>query len=179
MLGGEFTPDWRGDGNVWESYRRVCSPDSQARRLFGSLRLNGQSSRPINHFGTTGSVSEPGDDFTFPASVDNNFNFCDNPWAHYQQGLFFSDWKTIPVLYPIFSPGKAPGYSDIRIPSHYYYASSPRYTYGWDTINQVAKEVDNMETPWQNKTDLIFWRGATTGGGSSPAGFAAQYQRHR
>jgi len=36
-----------------------------------------------------------------------------------------------------------------------------------------------METPWEQKSDTIFWRGASTGGGSSPPGFAAQYQRHR
>ena len=41
------------------------------------------------------------------------------------------------------------------------------------------KEVDGMETPWEMKSDKIFWRGASTGGGSSPPGFAAQYQRHR
>jgi len=36
-----------------------------------------------------------------------------------------------------------------------------------------------METPWERKTDKIFWRGATTGGGSSPPGFAPQYHRQR
>lgn len=41
------------------------------------------------------------------------------------------------------------------------------------------KDVDDMETPWEEKSDDIFWRGATTGGGSSPPGFLAQYQRHR
>lgn len=43
----------------------------------------------------------------------------------------------------------------------------------------VIKDVDDMETKWEDKSDDIFWRGATTGGGSSPPGFLAQYQRHR
>jgi hypothetical protein len=79
----------------------------------------------------------------------------------------------------MFSPAKGVGYSDILIPSHYYYSSTKRYTYGWDPANMVIKEIDDMEVPWNKKVDDIFWRGATTGGGSSPAGFLSQYQRHR
>ena len=108
-----------------------------------------------------------------------NYSFCENPWAHYNQGHFFSDWRTIGVLFPIFSPAKAAGYLDIRIPSHYYYAQTRRYTYGWDPVNLELKATDHMETPWEMKSDKVFWRGASTGGGSSPAGFAANYQRHR
>jgi hypothetical protein len=79
----------------------------------------------------------------------------------------------------MFSPAKGVGYSDILIPSHYYFSSTKRYTYGWDPVNQIIKDVDDMETKWEDKSDDIFWRGATTGGGSSPPGFLAQYQRHR
>lgn len=79
----------------------------------------------------------------------------------------------------MFSPAKAMGYSDILIPSHYYFSSTKRYTYGWDPANMRIKEVDDMETPWEEKTNKIFWRGATTGGGSSPPGFLQRYQRHR
>lgn len=79
----------------------------------------------------------------------------------------------------MFSPAKGVGYSDILIPSHYYYSSTKRYTYGWDPKTMTIKDVDDMETKWEDKVDDIFWRGATTGGGSSPSGFLAQYQRHR
>jgi hypothetical protein len=41
------------------------------------------------------------------------------------------------------------------------------------------KEVDEMEVPWEDKYDKIFWRGATTGGGGHPPGYATQYHRHR
>ncbi|KAG9101401.1 capsule-associated protein CAP1 [Ceratobasidium sp. 370] len=40
-------------------------------------------------------------------------------------------------------------------------------------------DIDDMEIPWERKEDNIFWRGATTGGGSSPPGYMARYQRHR
>ncbi|KAF8578824.1 glycosyltransferase family 90 protein [Ramaria rubella] len=188
MLGSEFIPDWRGDGNVWESYRRTCHPSSQARRLFGSIR--GQNALPasgrIAHSylkvlerTSSSSVISPDSDLIFAERPDDEYDFCTNPWARYQQGNFFSDWRTIPVLYPIFSPGKVRGFSDIKIPSHYYYSSTPDYTYGWDEEKLIVHDVDESEVPWEQKTDLIFWRGSTTGGGSSPPGFLTSYQRHR
>ena len=111
-LGGEFIPDWRCDGNMWEAYRRTCDPSSQARRLFGSLRAQlkeGQApiSRLANAGVSTGGVDE---DFKFPDNVDDTFDFCDHPWAHYNQGHFFSDWRTIHALYPMFSHAKGSGY---------------------------------------------------------------------
>ncbi|KAF8513209.1 hypothetical protein JB92DRAFT_3083224 [Gautieria morchelliformis] len=188
MLGGEFIPDWRGDGDVWESYRRTCDPSSQARRLFGSIR--GQTSLPpsaqVAHSylkrierasSTSGLSSDSG--FTFVERPDDDYDFCSNPWARYMQGNFFSDWRTIPVLYPVFSPGKVRGFGDIKVPSHYYYSSTVEYTYGWDEENMVERDVDESEVPWEEKSDLIFWRGSTTGGGSSPSGFLTSYQRHR
>lgn len=130
----------------------------------------------LNEVGVSDDLSE---DFTFSPTTDHNYSFCDHPWAHYQQGHFFSDWRTIHALYPMFSPAKGVGYSDILIPSHYYYSSTKRYTYGWDPAKMVINEVDEMEVPWHKKVDDIFWRGATTGGGSTPPGFLSQYQRHR
>jgi len=170
-LSGRYAPDWQGEGNVWEAYRRTCTPGASARRLFSSFRAFSaqQTSQLVAH----------NEEFVFVRDVSGNYSFCQNPWAHYNQGHFFSDWRTIPALFPVFSPARAPGYSDIRIPSHYYYGHTRRYTYGYDAVTLQLKEVDHMETPWELKSDKIFWRGASTGGGSSPPGFAAQYQRHR
>lgn len=180
MLGSGFSPDWQGRSNVWEAFRRTCAPTSPARRLYSSLRNASPSlSAPTNTFFQSKSQLTAGREFSFVTQTDAEYDFCEHPWAHYTQGHFFSDWRTIPTIYPIFSPSKAKGYGDIRIPSHYYYGSTPRYTYGWDPINLELKEVDSMEVPWEQKSEKIFWRGATTGGGSSPPGFANQYQRHR
>ncbi|OBZ76168.1 Beta-1,2-xylosyltransferase 1 [Grifola frondosa] len=166
-----YSPDWRGGRNVWEAYRRTCPPHSSARRLFSSFRASSTNK--------TSQLSARSEEFVFASDIAGNYSYCQNPWAHYNQGHFFSDWRTIPALFPMFSPAKASKFQDIRIPSHYYYAQTRRYTYGWDSVNLELKEVDHMETPWELKNDKIFWRGASTGGGSSPPGFAAQYQRHR
>jgi Glycosyl transferase family 90 len=170
-----YTPDWQGSGDVWEAYRRTCEPGAPARRQFSSLRAPFVNPGPNPLPG----VLRPGDEFDFVTSLHGNYSFCNNPWARYTQGHFFSDWRTIPIMFPIFSPAKAPGYSDIRMPSHYYYGTSRRHTYGWDEVNLQLKEIDRMETPWERKSDKIFWRGATTGGGSSPPGFSPQYHRQR
>jgi len=169
-------PDWRGEGSVWESYRRTCQPDSPARRIMGSKRA-----KSFN--GTTNyiypSESFPSPDFAFTTEIARRFSFCDNPSAHVLQGHFFSDWRTVPILYPILSPAKGLGFGDIKIPSHYYYGTTRRYTYAWDDVNLEVKRLDSMETPWENKDDKIFFRGATTGGGSAPRGFSPYFQRHR
>lgn len=186
MLGEEFQPDWRGEGNVWEAYRRTCQPSSEARRLFGSIR--GQRTLPTGYQGFQWSRSflqpqgdnDPEKGIAFAFGPDDTYNFCAHPWARFQQGHFFSDWRTIPVLYPILSPGKAPGFSDILIPSHYYYSPTKDYTYGWNNEHEKdPDEIDENEVPWEEKSTKIFWRGSTTGGGSSPPGFVMTYQRHR
>jgi hypothetical protein len=179
MIEHPFMSDWRGTGNVWESYRRTCSPSAPARRIFSSFR-NTLANHIADYLsGHPSTDTKPGPDFTFATTTEVKSSFCTKPWAYFTQGHFFSDFRTIPVLYPVFSPAKAPGYMDIRVPSHYYYGSTPRYTYGWDAVNLELKAVDEMEVPWEDKADKIFWRGASSGGGSNPPGFAAQYQRHR
>ena len=180
MVGGNFTADWQGDSNVWEAFRLTCNPASQARRLFTSMRAQLREGKvPKNFIGAAGPLGNVREDFHFAHDVDDDFDFCERPWARYQQGHFFSDWRTIHVLYPVFSPAKGNGFSDILIPSHYYHAATALYTYGYDPVTETTKEVDDHEQLWNTKTNKIFWRGATTGGGSSPPGHVASYQRHR
>nr|GAT49505.1 predicted protein [Mycena chlorophos] len=193
------SPDWKGQGSVWDAWRRTCPPSSPARRLFSSLgsgwagasgakdrlaegyyawqaRLQGAENRADGKTLTTGTTSE----FDFvPSTGASSADFCAHPGDHYEQGHFFSDWRTYPLLVPMFSPARAQGFGDIRIPSHYYYGGTRRYTYAWDPINLEQRATDPMEVPWEQKRDAVWWRGASTGGGSSPPGFGAGYQRHR
>ncbi|KAH7877752.1 uncharacterized protein C8R40DRAFT_1168480 [Lentinula edodes] len=213
-----FRPDWRGEGNVWDTWRRTCPPNSTARKFYASIRsamldITSSSNKPAGNQASS---------FAFaPSTSFDSVSFCDNPHLHYTQGHFFSDWRTLGDLYPILSPARAKGFGDIKIPSHYYYGSTDAYTYGWDEVNLELQPTDRGEVAWGDETDLgpdgeggvddrdliidpsydghtntanpprnrktgkeskrnkIFWRGATTGGGNSPPGFAALYQRHR
>ncbi|KAH9445498.1 hypothetical protein MJO28_012659 [Puccinia striiformis f. sp. tritici] len=93
---------------------------------------------------------------------------CSNSELHENQGAFYSDWRSLPALYPVFSPSKIDGFSDILIPSNFYYGDDSRYTF-----------QRNETIPWEQKQSNLFWRGETTGGGNSPPGHQLQYQRHR
>ncbi|KAF8607393.1 hypothetical protein BDV93DRAFT_436008 [Ceratobasidium sp. AG-I] len=177
MLGdAHLIPDWRGTSSVWEAFRQTCKPGTEARRLFRALQGHGSAQ---SAFSRADPYQGADSDFSFVENAQIDYDYCAHPAAHVQSGHFFSDWRTIPALYPVLSPAKAPGYSDLIIPSHYYYSSTKRYTYGYDSINTVVKDIDDMEIPWERKLDTVFWRGATTGGGSSPPGYMAHYQRHR
>ncbi|KAJ6468222.1 hypothetical protein C8R45DRAFT_837910 [Mycena sanguinolenta] len=174
-----FRPDWAGAGSVWDAWRRTCAPSSPARRLYSSdkkEKREGKEEVQVEAVPGTGN----GPDFAFvPAVGIAEVDFCARPARRYEQGHFFSDWRVLPVLVPIFSPARARGFGDIRIPSHYYYGGTKRYTYAWDPINLEQRKVDPMEVPWEQKRDVVWWRGASTGGGSSPPGFGRGYQRHR
>ncbi|KAJ4483916.1 hypothetical protein J3R30DRAFT_3284166 [Lentinula aciculospora] len=186
-----FKPDWKGEGNVWDAWRRTCPPNTKARRYFSSVR-SGMYTMDNELLSLPTSTTPQ---FTFsPNTPYHDQSFCDDPHLHYTQGHFFSDWRTLGELYPVMSPARASGFSDIKIPSHYYYGSTARYTYGWDAEKGELREVDKDEVAWDtvendatngndsnslHKLNKIFWRGATTGGGNEPAGFAPMYQRHR
>ncbi|KAL1725409.1 glycosyltransferase family 90 protein [Schizophyllum commune] len=163
----DMHPGWAGGGNVWEAWRRTCKPTDPARQPSSDTR---EARAPVD-----ARVTELAFTPTSPSDID----FCAYPEAHLTQGLFFSDWRTIPALLPVLTPARSPGASDIRIPSHYYYGGSEYYTYAWDPERRVQNETDAMEVSWADKSSRFFWRGSTTGGGSSPRGYAAGYQRHR
>jgi hypothetical protein len=171
MLGGPFRPDWGEHESVWDAYRLTCDPSTHARRLFD----------PISPSPSPRSSNTLASGFNFITHIpDTTIDFCHAPWAHYTQGHFFSDWRTIPALYPLFSSAKAVGFFDVRIPSHYYYGMNPQYTYGYKPgRKKKPHKMDPWEISWEKKQDKFFWRGASTGGGGHPSGFAHQYQRHR
>src|SRR4051812_40579226 len=132
MLRAPYQPDWGEYGNVWDAFRLTCDPRASARRLFSSFR-NTFLPQSYHSANVPDPVSPSSEDFNFVTSTaGTTTNFCHIPWARYTQGHFFSDWRTISALYPLFSPAKAAGFLDVRIPSHYYYNTSSEFTYGWD-----------------------------------------------
>ncbi|KAH9810184.1 family 90 glycosyltransferase [Melampsora americana] len=101
-------------------------------------------------------------------------DLCSDSELHQIQGAFFSDWRGLQALYPVFSPSKVDGFSDLShliitiVPSNFYYGDDARYSF-----------EANETIPWDEKHDKLFWRGKTTGGGNSPPRHQLQYQRHR
>lgn len=103
-----FRPDWRGEGDVWDAWRRTCPPNSTARKMFSSIR-----SAMID---TTALTKDSEAAFSFsPTNAYYDLSFCEQPHLHYTQGHFFSDWRTIGELYPVMSPARARGFADIKV----------------------------------------------------------------
>jgi hypothetical protein len=170
----QYVPDWQGQGSTWDAYRRHCPPRTSARALYRSLRPARGGSRGSLLSDSAGPVPGP-----FAENTIARTDFCAVPSAHTLHGLFFCDWRAVPARLPILSAARAPGFGDVRVPSHYYYWPSRRHTYGFDPVNLVVREQDAREVPWAAKHDKIWWRGPSTGGGGSPPGYAERYQRHR
>ncbi|KAA1127683.1 capsule-associated protein CAP1 [Puccinia graminis f. sp. tritici] len=131
---------------------------------------NGANDGPPKGF-PTATLLQESDEFKFvevgKAGLSHE-ELCSNSELHENQGAFYSDWRSLPALYPVFSPSKIDGFSDILIPSNFYYGDDARYTF-----------QRNETIPWEQKKSNLFWRGETTGGGNSPPGHQLQYQRHR
>jgi hypothetical protein len=170
----QYIPDWRGAGSTWDAYRRHCPPHTSARALYRSLRPARGGSRGALLGAAGGAVPGP-----FAPGPLSRTDFCGTPSAHTLHGLFFSDMRPVAARLPVLSPARAPGFADVRVPSHYYYWPSRRHTYGFDAVNLVVAEADARELPWAAKSARIWWRGPSTGGGGTPPGHAARYQRHR
>lgn len=183
-----FTPEWKHDGSIWESYRRSCPPDSAARRLIetvrsaetnGALVVQGRSNSKSE---TTRRKQSPQAwpttrEMTFSSDLDASFDVCDAPSLHTLHSAFFSDQRSIDYLYPVFSPSKPPGYADILIPSHHYWSPSSEFTYEWEMQRGRTKTPSDLN--WDIKKSTAYWRGKVTRGADTPPGHGASFQKQR
>ena len=188
-----FKPEWDRDGSVWESFRRSCPTDSPSRRLVESIRsaesnvgltglpVKGRPSikidLPVTRRKSTGLAIPPARELMFSSDIDGNYDVCARPSVHSLHSAFFSDQRSIGYLYPVFSPSKPSGFSDILIPSHHYWSPSSETTYEWDLKRGSVKEPTDI--PWEEKLSTIYWRGKVTRGADTPPGHAGSFQKQR
>ena len=76
-----------------------------------------------------------------------------------KHGLLFSSSSMIPTnrLVPIFSECKTSVNSDILFPANMYWLNDERYDYD-----------GKYDMDWEDKKDIMFWRGVTSGGTQNP-----------
>ncbi|GAA6021931.1 hypothetical protein JCM11491_004798 [Sporobolomyces phaffii] len=183
-----FSPEWKHDGSIWESYRRSCPPESAARRLVETVR-SAETNGALVVQGRSNSKSETTRrkqttqawpttrEMTFSADLDASFDICDTPSLHTLHSAFFSDQRSIDSLYPVFSPSKPPGYADILIPSHHYWSPSSEFTYEWEL--QRGRTKTPSDPDWAQKRATAYWRGKVTRGADTPGGHGASFQKQR
>ena len=123
-------------GHLWQCLGRHVTPKCCSQPLLlkeGCVHTTSQASPP-----TTSNPTAPHQLATLPfasKTVATDINFCNTLYALYSQGQLFLEWQSITVLYSVFSPAKAKGFSDTRIPHHYYYRNTPWYMYRSDWVS--------------------------------------------
>lgn len=187
-----FTADWKRDGSTWDTFRRACPTDAGSRRLVESLRsaeviaglqVQGRSSAKPDSAITRrtkaglGQAYPPTRELTFQRDIDASFDICARPSMHTLHSTFFSDQRAIEHLYPVFSPSKPRGFSDILIPSNHYWQPSSETTYEWEL--KKGRTSSPTDIDWDAKNSTIYWRGKVTRGADTPPGHGSSFQKQR
>lgn len=184
-----FVAEWKRDGSTWDTFRRACPTGAGSRRLVESLRSaevvsglkvqgrsssrNEQSTRRLQSAGAV----PPSREITFARDIDATFDICSRPSMHTLHSAFFSDQRAIEHLYPVFSPSKPKGFSDILIPSHHYWQPSSEFTYEWEL--KKGRTTTPTDVDWKKKKPTVYWRGKVTRGADTPPGHGSSFQKQR
>ncbi|KAJ6261228.1 Beta-1,2-xylosyltransferase [Drechslerella dactyloides] len=91
---------------------------------------------------------------------------CLQPSVRYRHGFFQrpNAYHVAHALFPIFSQSSVSCYNDIIYPSPWYWAGKVTYQ-------------EKRDKPWEEKRDLLYWRGSTTGGFSRLSGWKHQHRQ--
>ena len=137
---------------TWTESRMSCSPASPARALDESINDDG-STFSFSQFGFIMNTTAFSDICLSP-SLRESYGFFDRPNA----------FNIVHDLFPIFSQSKISSYQDILYPSPWYWADKVPYD-------------ESNDFPWEQKRDLFYWRGSTTGGFSRNGGWRRQHRQ--
>lgn len=137
---------------TWTSSRASCPLDSRAR----SLDEDAPDDVDPYAYGELGFIynTTAFSDICLTPSLRYTYGFFDRPNA----------FDVVHDLFPIFSQSKISSFQDILYPSPWYWADRVPY----------EKKKDS---PWESKSDRMYWRGSTTGGFSRGGGWRRQHRQ--
>lgn len=138
---------------TWTHSRLSCPASSQAQTFEEAAadNLTTYAAGPLNYVYNVTAFS----DVCNSPSFSSSFGFFERPNA----------FSITHELTPIFSQSKISSFQDILYPSPWYWFGKV----GYDS---------NHDTPWENKTNSLYWRGSTTGGFSRNGGWRRQHRQH-
>jgi hypothetical protein len=122
---------------IWSSVTLSCPPDSLARSATIELLKPSDLWPPF-----ISNLSESQDICLWPATNSRKHGFLASP----------SSFKHTQYLVPVLSTAKFSTFQDIMMPSSYYFQSDVTY---YD---------ESKDIPWEEKRDVVYWRGSGTGG---------------
>ena len=121
---------------VWSTITLPCSPDSMSR----SAVADSTGADPRQSF--ISDLGKAQDICLLPASFSKKHGFLASPSTfHYTQSLV-----------PVMSTAKFSTFQDVMIPSSYYFE------------DYISEYDESKDTPWEQKQDMVYWRGSGTGG---------------
>ncbi|KAK2066884.1 hypothetical protein P8C59_000664 [Phyllachora maydis] len=138
---------------TWTHSRMSCPPDSPARELEETDRLDEIGAYALGELGFVYNVTAMTDICLTP-SLSETHGFFDRPNA----------FNIVHDLFPIFSQSKLSSYADILFPSPWYWSDRVPYE-------------EEKDMPWAAKKDRLYWRGSTTGGYSRNGGWRRQHRQ--
>ncbi|KAH8909562.1 hypothetical protein BR93DRAFT_965654 [Coniochaeta sp. PMI_546] len=138
---------------TWTHSRMSCPPDSPSRALEEDERVDDLGKYALGELGFVYNESAMSDICLTP-SLAETYGFFDRPNA----------FNIVHDLFPIFSQSKISSYSDILYPSPWYWYEKVAYD-------------ESKDMPWEQKEDLLYWRGSTTGGFSRNGGWRRQHRQ--
>ena len=156
-----FDPMFRGEGPYWPLAVVGCPPDSPARSTF--IETDFRTPPPLTPGYPKHSHHGYVQNWTLAKSA------CDNPNF---QGLHGSFVEPISIgntkkFFPLFGGSKLSMNNEILLPPAMYWTEDAFYSGG-----------DNHGGDWNEKKDMLVWRGSATGGRNREENWT-RFQRHR
>lgn len=203
--------DWGAGETTANAYARSCDPSANLRRSFASIdtrvkhfTLASSHAANVTHpFAPIKSIraaphlryaqqvaarqAEARKSFLTSLAAVDETQMCSGSDYLQKHGLFYSDWRIIDTLYPVFSHSTVPGFSDILIPNC---KRCPLQSRGYSHLaNSTSAQVHHRDFPgvferepvldWAERAERLYWRGTADGGGNRPSGRQLNYQRQR
>ncbi|KAI9847314.1 MAG: hypothetical protein M1837_002901 [Sclerophora amabilis] len=153
---------WDREYPYFPKARKGCRPDDPARQV----ELVSDWSQPP---GLNMEYARP---HTYEGYVSNfslSTSYCHQPDLQTLHGMFIEPLsiRSSEHLMPMFGGSKLGTNNEILLPAPMYWANEERFSGGNDHGN-----------PWEEKEDVVIWRGAATGGRNTAKNWKG-FQRHR
>ena len=137
---------------VWTHSRQSCPVTSPARSLDDDLQ---DDTVPYAYSGLGFVANKTAfQDICNSPSLRETFGFFDRP----------NSFDVVHDLFPIFSQSKVSSFQDILYPSPWYWAGKVPYT-------------PSKDYRWEDKQNVLYWRGSTTGGFSRDGSWRRQHRQ--
>lgn len=138
--------------------------------IFQRIWMSTTLSCPVGSHARSGIIPPEEDGVYFVRNITVAKDSCEHPSAMELHGMFGTKGtaRLLETLHPIFSRSKMSTYQDLLFPASDY------------APNGHYKSFDaSQDTPWEDKSNILYWAGRTTGAHAKKDSGWRKWQRHR